>query len=1197
MKAFILAAGLGTRLAPLTNDRPKALVNVGNFTMLENLILKLKSVGITRMLINVHHHADLIIDFLQSNKWKGLKIEISDERNQLLDTGGAIKNVNYFFEGKENILVHNVDVITEVDFSALQNYHNEKGNLISLCVRERQSSRGLLFDMENNLKGWTNNSTSEFKWVDDETKNYEQKAFSGVYLASPNFTKKLPFEGRFSIIDAWLKIAKTEKISAFEDLTPNWFDLGSVEKINIAEDYLKTKESSQKFLEKVAAELRLLSQDELIKTAIILPNKRSVTFLKKYFNNARVNALWLPDFMSIDEFMENLSGISKADPLSMFFDLYHIHKKREGENAKSTETFLSWAPMIIRDFNDIDLYLSNASEVLKHISEARAIKEWNLDGQELTSLQKSYIKFYQSLFDYYKDLKSIMLENASGYSGFSYRYNAENIEELTKKTKWNKYVFVGFNALSPSEERVFGYIKDNFETSVFIDADEYYINKQQNIPLQEAGINLKNLLKKWNLSDYKWLTNRLINNKKKICFHEVQGQIGQVKLAGNLLQNLLKETGNNENTQLTNETAIILTDENLLLPLLSSLPKKHEVTSNKKKTEKDILYNVTLGYPINYSPLKGFIHDWFSILANRQNNGNNQFRTQPILNLFLSNILFAGMSENQKSQLNSIASNFIANNISYISFGEIRRIVKKDDEVTKDLVDLLFADLENINDILDNLLELLLFLGKGLDSSDAADKILKAQISLLLQISKRLSVTIGSNINTLDIKTFSILFFQLLSNYELSLKGEPLSGIQIMGMLETRTLDFKNIIILSANEGIIPKQGIPDSFIPFDIRNAYGLPLPRDKNAVLSYHFFRLLQYAENINIIYDASSQGLGVGEPSRFLRQIELELCNINKGIELKKRSLIFPSSISNKEIIVNKNEASLEALRKQAKSGFSPSALNNYNSCKLKFYFQYILKLKREKEIEASVESSTFGSIIHDTLEEIYSPFEGSLIDTELLKKNLTNLDSVLSKYFIKHYKTKNIKQGKNLLIWEVSKKYVLNFISSEINELKYKKRKIVGLEEEIKIQLETTSNVVLLKGIIDRIDSNIEGEDIRIIDYKTGKVEAKDLKPQELGLLLSDKKYSKAFQIMFYKYLYIKSLKTNTDNIRSGIISLRNLSAGFLEFGLKEETTNIIEEFESIIRLLIDEIFDPEISFTQTDDTDVCKYCDFKNICNR
>jgi NDP-sugar pyrophosphorylase family protein/CRISPR/Cas system-associated exonuclease Cas4 (RecB family) len=1203
MKAFILAAGLGTRLAPLTNDRPKALVEINGINMLERLIINLKKTGITEILVNVHHHAQSVIDFINSKNWNELNISISNESKVLLNTGGAIDNAKDFFKGDENILIHNVDIITEVDFAELQKQHIQSGSLVSLCVRNRESSRGLLFDLDNKLCGWTNNSTSEFKWVNDKTSDFKQKAYSGVYLASPEFASKIPLSGSFSIIDAWLEMAKKENISAFHDNSENWFDLGTKEKIKIAETYLKNEKESKKFLEKVADELCLLSKKELLNTAIILPNKRSVTFLKKYFMKSRVNPLWLPDFCSIDEFMESLANISKSDPLNLYFDLYEIHKKREGNSARNIDKYLSWAPMIIRDFNDIDLYLSNAKDVLSSISEAHAMEEWNLDRQELTELQKSYINFFQSLYGYYLDLKTKMLEKSSAYTGFIYRHNAENIEDLAKKSKWNNYVYVGFNALSPSEEKVFGYLKDNYKTSVFFDADKYYINKQENIPSQEAGTNLKRLINKWKLKDFNWLGNKLLKQEKNINFFDVQGQIGQVKLAGDVLQKILnsefskniEQNNQTENNGISNQltisdTAIVLADENLLLPLLGSLPNSYEGSKDGP------IYNVTLGYPINYSPLKGFVHDWFNLLINRFNNQNQQFRTKEIQNLFLNSVLNSSLDILVQNQIKDISSKFIVNNISYVSHSEIMEMVKSEEE--KNFFNLLFGETKDISTLLNKLVDVLLVFGKGLNENNANNIILKEQIILFLKISKRLNISNIKSFEQLDIKSFSTLFFQLLSSYEISLKGEPLSGIQIMGMLETRALDFKNLIILSANEGILPQAGIPDSFIPFDIRSTYGLPLPKDKNSVLSYHFFRLLQHAENINIIYNTSSEGIGSGEPSRFLRQIELELSKLNTNITLSHNNLTISGGESNKEIKISKNQKSIEIIRKKAINGFSPSLLNTYVSCKLKFYFQYVLKLERENEIEASVESHTFGSIIHDTLEELYSPFIGKNIDKEILKKSLVKLDDLLTKYFVKHFKTQNFKQGRNLLIWEVSKKYIKNFVFSELNELKEKQRTIIGLEEKIKLKISNRKDEVFLNGIIDRIDSDNEGRTIRIVDYKTGNVLANQLKLNEMDLLLSDNKYSKAFQVLFYKYLYLKSFKgREEESITTGIISIRNLSSGFLEFILNNEHENTMEEFEEILNSLIDEIFDAEVDFCQTSDNKVCSYCDFKNICNR
>ncbi|PLX02266.1 MAG: hypothetical protein C0595_11440 [Marinilabiliales bacterium] len=1185
MKAFILAAGLGSRLKPLTDELPKALVDVGGMSILERLINRLIGIGVTDILINVHHHSDLIKSFIEENKWPNINISISDESGQLLDTGGAIVHAKDFFTGSENILIHNVDILSDINFQLLEKFHNNNNNLVTLCVRDRNTSRKLIFNLENQLIGWTNTSTNQFKWVNNSTTEFHRTlAYSGIYIASPEFASKITAKGKFSIIDTWLELAKKEKIFAYEDNDSNWFDLGSIDRIEKATKFLKEKESSEKFLEKVAADISQISRKELLNTLVILPNKRSIVFLKKHLCSGRVKSVWLPEMLSIDEFMQKVSGFTLADPLKLFFNLFHIYKEIFGSNARSFSDFISWAPMIIRDFNDIDLHLANAEEVLKHISEARAIKEWNLDGSQLTEMQLAYIKFYQALFPMYEQFHLKMKSENIAYAGFIYRYISDNLETLIDQLKWKNYFLAGFSALSKSEEKIFGYIKDNRNTKIFLDADEYYVNeKDYDLATQEAGKNIKQLIENWKLPEFKYLTNRLISSTKKINLYAVQSPLSQVKLAASLI---LK----NEENYTDSETAIVLADENLLIPLINSLPDK-QANSNKS-----INYNVTLGYPLTYSPLKGFIYDWLHLLIEYRQDGNKQFRSRNLIKIFFSNVLISCLDRQQQSEIKTVSNYFITNNISFIERTELLKLFKTNAESLNIIAEIIFSKPTNSESVNRSIIEILLLLDEKLDENSPKNIILKEQINLFLGISKRFELNATGNFENIDLQTFSNLYFQLASNYSINLKGEPLSGIQIMGMLETRALDFKNLIIISANEGILPKAAMPDSFIPFDIRRNYGLPLPQDKNSVMAYHFFRLLQYSQNVALIYDESSEGLGVGEPSRFIRQIELELSKLNENIDLKKHLLNIEGNVSASEIIINKNDKIMLLLDEKAKKGYSPSALNTFIYCSLKFYFQYILKIKKEEEIEVSVESNTFGSIIHDALEEIYKPYVGKTIQIDGLKQILKNLDVILLKYFEKHYNTKNIMFCQNYLIWKVSKQYIENFIKSEISVLKNDTIEIIGLEQNKSYVLSTDNGDINLHGIIDRVDRPSSSGIQRIVDYKTGKVEQTNITPKTIEDLIEKTDYAKAFQVLFYKFVYQKSEGINTD-LESGIISLRNLRSGFMKFGIKDYEGDIITDFGNLLSTLFAEIYNRDSSFKQTEDTKVCEYCDFKNICKR
>ncbi|PLX11023.1 MAG: hypothetical protein C0598_09190 [Marinilabiliales bacterium] len=1184
MKAFILAAGLGSRLKPLTDTKPKALVEVAGITMLERLISKLVNIGIKNILVNVHHHSQMIIDFLNEKKWEGINISISNESGELLDTGGAIKFAADFFNGNENILIHNVDILSDIDFQKAEEFHNTNNNLITLCVRDRETSRKLIFNLENQLIGWTNIKSKEFKWVNEKNAEFSKNlAYSGIYISSPEFASKINKKGKFSIIDIWLEMARKEKISAYEDNDSNWFDLGSVDRIKRAEDFLYQQKLSEKFLVKVAREISALSHEKRIKTVIILPNKRSIIFLKKFLTQGKVNAFLLPEMYSIEDFMQNISGFTLADPLKLFFSLFHIYKDIYGSNARSFSEFISWAPMIIRDFNDIDLYLAKAEEVLKHISEARAIKEWNLDGSELTEMQLEYIKFYQLLYPVYQKFHAKMLEEKMAYAGFINRYISDNPEKIIEKQHWTDYVFAGFSALSNSEQKIFDYIKEKKNTNIYLDADEYYINESDyNLALQEAGKNIKNLIKNWQLNNYNFLTNRLINAPKKINFYATQSVLSQIKLASALItekEDLYKDT----------ETAIVLSDENLLIPLINSLPEKYPESVNSIK------YNVTLGYPLTFSPLKGFLYDWINLLIENKQDGD-EIRTRNLIKLLFSNVLISCLSNSQHSELKSITKYFIEENLSFIGRVDLLNLFKLRANSLTDFANILFSKNVNAEILNRSIVDMLLLLNEKLDKNSPKNLILKEQISNFLGLSKRFEISTLKDLKKLDIKTFSNLYFQLASNYNINLKGEPLSGIQIMGMLETRALDFKNLIIISANEGVLPKSGMADSFIPFDIRRNYGLPLQQDKNSVTAYHFYRLLQYAENISLIYDESSDGLGVGEPSRFLKQIELELTKLNKNINLKKHILNLQGNAEVSEINIKKNQRTIDILEEKALKGYSPSAINTYLDCSLKFYFQYILKVKKQEEIEVSVESNTFGSIIHDTLEEIYTPFVGKTISVDGLADSLKNLDAILIKYFAKRYNSRNIKFGQNYLIWKVSKQYIENYIKKEIRELKQTPIDIVGLELTKSFTLDNAKRKIKLYGIIDRVDRPSNTGSIRIIDYKTGKVEKNNLQPKELELIIQKTDFHKAFQVLFYKYLYQKSEKINED-LETGIISLRNLKSGFMKFEIKNYSGDILSEFEVLLNSIFDDIYNPDKSFIQTEITDNCKFCDYKNICNR
>ncbi|MEE4259985.1 MAG: PD-(D/E)XK nuclease family protein [Bacteroidales bacterium] len=941
----------------------------------------------------------------------------------------------------------------------------------------------------------------------------------------------------------------------------------------------------KKFLEKVAEEIFGLKDSRHTGLAVILPNKRSEIFLKNYLKEKTTETFWLPEFYTTDEFIVQHSGLYQLDPILIYFDLYDIHKELLADKAMPVEDFLSWAPIMLSDFNDIDLYQVDAAHVFKHLTEAKAIEQWNLSGQPLTTLQKDYLTFYQSLFTYYTSLKSRLIAKKLGYKGMIYQYLVENVETLLKTSKNKAYICVGFNALSKAEKAIFGYLKDHFKTTFYWDADAYYMHPEAyGLTQMEAGRFIRELIKDWKLKDVKWIGNELIDSEKRIHVHGIAKPVGLVKYAGKQLSKWFEEDVIATDHM---DTAIVISDENLLLPLLHSLPKL-------EKNETKIAYNITMGYPLKNSSLSRFILQWLTLIIRADELKTKKYATDTLIDLLKSAIIKKLLEYEASNKRKSLIEDLTKSNQMFLDIRDIQKIAEsKKSEDLNALFTILLKDNIQADEFMQSMIELVQLLASRISEEEKKENpILGEQINVVFGIIKKVQALIRQQTTEISLKALQKILMQLFRNSEISLKGEPLKGIQIMGMLETRNLDFKNIIFLSANEGLLPKASNPDSFIPFDIRFANQLPLPKEQNDVATYHFYRLLQGASNVSILYNTDSDKLGSGEKSRFILQIENELSKINPSIRVKNHltNVGIEKIPGTHAISISKDADILKLIADKGNSGFSASALNVYRNCSLKFYFREILKLEESSKIASEIEFNIFGNAIHDVLEDMYKQFVGKMIDPDILKQKMTQIDGLLKNAFHKNYKGGHIATGKNYLIFEVAKKYIEHFIKAETEDPSTAGREIVGLEEKIEIRYRVEDNEVALKGYLDRIEK-LQDQTIRIIDYKTGRVESGDLALKEWEEI-ADKKKDKLFQLLFYAFLYQKKYKP-AQKPELGIYSLRMRSNGLMEPKLPDDENY----FEAYLTGLIREIFDPSLSFEQTSDEQICSYCDYKDICNR
>jgi hypothetical protein len=512
----------------------------------------------------------------------------------------------------------------------------------------------------------------------------------------------------------------------------------------------------------------------------------------------------------------------------------------------------------------------------------------------------------------------------------------------------------------------------------------------------------------------------------------------------------------------------------------------------------------------------------------------------------------------------------------FLSLKSLKKHLNNDEVDSFEDVFLLFNFSENINEVIEKCVFLLRKL------KDIVEGIEKEHLFRFYQIFQQL-FTLNSTYNHLgDLKTLILFYEQILNTEKLSFRGEPLKGIQLMGMLESRVLDFETLILTSVNEGILPKGKNESSFVPFDVKKHFGLPTFQEKDAIYSYHFQRLIQRAKKVFLLYNTETDNLGSGEKSRFLTQLEVaNLIDQSVIVSPKVQSLEFP------ETRIEKTEAVMLKLRHEFSKGISPSALATYVYNPVAFYQQKVLGVQDLNEVEETVALNTMGTVIHDVLDEMYEPFLGILIKEAHVLQMIGNVKKLLLKYFKKHYKEGNIETGKNKLIFEVSKNFIRRFLKQELQLLKNGSQlKLLATEEKLitSLKIDGIDFPINVKGIVDRIDE-LDGV-VRIIDYKTGKVTGNQLKLNDFSLIRDDFKYSKAMQVMLYSFLFTTVSKFDGSKMESGIISFKNLNAGFLKMNFSETrkvdnevSTGRIDEFMDEIRVLIKEILDPNTPFIE------------------
>lgn len=921
---------------------------------------------------------------------------------------------------------------------------------------------------------------------------------------------------------------------------------------------------------------------------VVFPNKRASIHFKRQIVSQLSKTSWMPITSSVQQAMEKWSGLHLVDSLDVALELMSINDK-DANNKVLKQNFFGLASQMAKDFDEIDQYKVDAKNLFESLNEVKIIEnytfsEYTLSNEDSYKAQSKYLQFFSSLINYYSALRLNLFSRKVGYYGMITRCLSElPTDELVKRIDGKKIVFAGFNALTTTEEDVVVRLVENGNAVMLWDLDEYYINDKK----QEAGRFANDFFAKHRnfagKKDYdnehhgiSFIGNALSTAEKEINVISVSGSSVQA----NALQLMMEKREN---------SVVVLADEALLIPTLNSLPDSvGEI-------------NVTMGYPFANTPLYGFIDQIFRFQHSLSDSKIDLWPLASFCDADFIKLVFNGKDYDSlmswlKDKQSSSDLSLHVKDFSSIGISDDNQ----EDGASEDLARFLTLSSTKWIDSKDCIENLKSILRVSLQKIKDESYFVKNQISVAGKVLNKVESLI-KKYDSVEILDLQMLILQIGREMSIAMKGEA-DGLQVMGLLETRNLDFDVVNMLSVNEGVIPKNKNSNSLIPYDVRKYYNLPTYNQQQAVYAYHFYRLLHNAKKINLFYNSLSDSSGLGEPSRFIRQIEYEL--VKKNPKVKLQHFQYKSPIINLKsniISVDKDDTMLKKITK-----LSPTSISTYLRCSLQYYWKYIMNINCD-EVNEEIQMNVIGSIIHNTLDELYRNF-GNEIVTE--SKFLEVRNQYLDKCYQNALRNNNFrnglpKTGFNSIIASVIDTMISRFLDNEHNIVKENSLRILCTEKELSFHL----NNVELHGFADRID--LLNDKLRVIDYKTGSVNPYDVSISANAKQLQDM-HDKSIQLIMYKYLFIKMLNYNTlgldealiahikeENIVPGIIALQKMSNGVFE--LKVNNADLANDFEAqcdiMFEQLISDIFDKNNPFTQTDDTKVCGYCGFRNICKR
>lgn len=927
------------------------------------------------------------------------------------------------------------------------------------------------------------------------------------------------------------------------------------------------------FLEFVSEDIIHKWGTDLSRVAVVFPNKRAALFMNEHLARYARKPMWSPAYITISDLFRRHSDMQVGDSIKLICDLHKSFVKCTGLN-ESLDHFYGWGQLLLTDFDDIDKNMADADRIfcnLKDIHELddisylddeqrKMLKRFfaNFSDDHESELKRRFLSLWSHFSDIYHDYNKRLQEQGLGYEGAVYREVAtkDNIE-----FKYDRYIFVGFNLLQQVEQKLFARLKKMGKANFYWDFDEYYMPRHKTTSATDAGHYISMYLEHF--------PNELDTRSKEIYANMRQPKhISYISAATeNIQARYVSQWLRNDNRYKDGRhTAVVMCDENILLPVMHSLPNEADKV------------NITSGFPLGMTPVASLISLLFDLYTTGAMQHSRRYRTQ-----YVDKVLAHPYAQ------------YIADCIPLSPMGKI-------DNITL---------LQQIGTLIKHI---------GVKAKDESDALFQESIFRMYTIINRLEQLAASGDMDVDVTTLRRLTKQLITTTTIPFHGEPVVGIQIMGVLETRNLDFNHVLLLSCNEGNMPKSVNDSSFIPYSIRKAHGLTTIDNKVAIYSYYFHRLLQRAQDVTIVYNNTTDNGHTGEMSRFMLQLMVDGTHNIKHLNLLAQNV--PTTMCSKAIVKDeKIQQELDQMK-----NISPSAINVYIRCPLAFFYQYVARIKEPDCEDDTVDNRMFGNIFHKAAQFIYEDVTSrhSTVEKTQLQKYLKDekmLETVVDRAFNEELFKLSASEAANKKrateyngLQIINRKVIIEYLQQLLKtDQRLAPFTVLGLEKQVYNDIvfnteDGAQRKVKIGGIIDRLDMVTDPTTgkptIRVVDYKTGSPIKSVIKSIDEVFEGNSYKHSDYYlQTFLYSLIINNSSKLNPSkyNVSPALLFIKQASADNYDPVLCIDEHKVTDigiyktEYLKLLKEKLGEIFSKQKPFVPTNDKRTCKMCAFRMIC--